>query len=487
VDTLNKSLLARAVKHPARIIQFGEGNFLRAFFDWMVDVMNEKVGFDTSVVVVQPIPEGRIGSLNRQDGLFTVILQGQRGTEVVREKRLVRSVSRGVDPYRDFEAFLALGEDPMMRLIVSNTTEAGIQFDENGKLEDGPSNTFPGKLTLLLYRRFCHLEGAKDRGFVVLPCELIENNGIELEHAVLEYASLWKLGDEFRRWVEEDNWFCNTLVDRIVPGYPADRIDTIQEELGYQDELVVEGELFHLWIVEGPEWLEKEFPAPKAGLNVEFVDDIRPHRRRKVRIMNGAHTCMAAVGQMCGVTTVQEAVEDSLVGDYVRRLVFHEIVPTLPPPSEKNASFAEQVLGRFENPSIKHRLSSIALNSVAKWKTRVLPSLKYWFEESRGLPNGLVFSLAALIALYRGEVEGQPVPVTDDPEIVEQVRSNWADSERGKIALEDLVFNLLGNTKLWGEDLTEIDGLTRAVTRDLERIRHAGARSALREMLTQSR
>jgi tagaturonate reductase len=483
MDEADRSNIAEPVTHPERIIQFGEGNFLRAFFDWMIDIMNERVGFDTSVVVVQPIAQGKIDSLNRQDGMFTVILQGTRGAGTVREKRLVRSVSRGVDPYRDFDDFLRLAEDPKMRYIVSNTTEAGIQFDSNGRIEDGPANTFPGKLTLLLYRRFCHFDGAEDRGFVVLPCELIENNGTVLKQTVLGYALLWKLGRKFHRWLEEENWFCNTLVDRIVTGYPADRIDMIERELGYRDELVVEGEIFHLWIIEGPPWLEEEFPARPAGLNVEFVEDIRPHRMRKVRIMNGAHTCMAIVGQMCGLSTVREAVEDSLVGAYVRHLVFQEIVPALPPPVEKNVNFADEVYARFGNPFMKHRLNSIALNSIAKWKTRVLPSIKDWFEEHRHLPQGLTFSLAALIAWYRGEIDGKPVPIADDPKLTEQIRSSWADYDGGRITLAEFAASLLGSTALWGEDLGSIGNLTRVVVGYLERIRSAGVNSTLRGLL----
>jgi tagaturonate reductase len=483
VVTLDQSFITNPANHPARIIQFGEGNFLRAFFDWMIDIMNERVGFDTSVVVVQPISQGKVDLLNRQDGLFTVILQGNRGAEIVREKRLVRSVRRGVDPYRNFEDFLQLAEDAKMRFIVSNTTEAGIQFDSNGKIEDGPANTFPGKLTLLFHRRFCHFNGAEDRGFVLLPCELIENNGTVLKQTVLKYASLWKLGQKFRRWIEEANWFCNTLVDRIVTGYPADRIDGIERELGYRDELVVEGELFHLWIVEGPPWLEEEFPARPAGLNVEFVEDIRPHRTRKVRIMNGAHTCMAIVGQICGLSTVKEAVEDPLVGAYIRHLVLQEIIPTLPPPAEKNVSFADQVFTRFANPFIMHRLNSIALNSVAKWKTRVLPSVKGCFEEHVRLPQGLAFSLAALIAWYRGEIDGHPVSIADDPKIVEEIAFNWAEFDEGKIALDELAGSLLGNTTLWGEDLRKIGDLACDVARHLERICSVGASSAIRELL----
>lgn len=484
--TLDKTLFSDTVKYPERIIQFGEGNFLRAFFDWMVDIMNEKVDFDTSVVVVQPLMEGKVGSLNKQEGLFTVILQGHRGANVVREKRVVRAVSRGVNPYRDFEGFLALGEDPLMKFIVSNTTEAGINFDANGKFEDGPLNTFPGKLTLLLYRRFCHFKGAKDRGFVVLPCELIENNGSSLKHAVRQYASLWKLEKEFHSWIDEDNYFCNTLVDRIVTGHPADRIDMIHEELGYRDELVVEGELYHLWAVEGPEGLDEKFPARKAGLNVEFVVDIRPHREKKVRIMNGSHTCMAIVGQMCGLKTVKEAVEDSLVGTYIRHVVFQEIIPTLPPPREKNLSFADQVFVRFENPFIKHRLDSIALNSVAKWKTRILPTFKDCFKEHGIWPKGLVFCLAGLIALYRGRIDGDIVHIADDPEIVERIGSEWTYYDQGNVTLEDLAIHLLGDTKLWGEDLRKMGELTSAVARHLEKIAKVGARSTLYELLSET-
>jgi tagaturonate reductase len=476
---LNRKSFPGPQPHPARILQFGEGNFLRAFVDWMVDIMNESCDFRSSVTVVQPIRKGKVEILNRQDGLYTVVLNGRRGGEAVRETRLIRCIGRGIDPYEDFEGFLEPAGSSHLRFVVSNTTEAGIVFEQSGGLEEGAENTFPGKLTLFLHRRFERFRGDRDRGLIILPCELIESNGRALKQAVLRYAELWKLGQPFCRWVDQANCFCNTLVDRIVPGFPAGRIESIQNELGYRDELLVEAELFHLWLIEGPPLVEAEFPAGRAGMNVNFVKGLRQYRDRKVRIMNGAHTCLVPVGLLSGLDTVREAVEDPLVGAYLRRLVFQEILPTLSLPLRNTRPFAEQVLERFANPYIDHRLATIALNSIPKWNARVLPTLHEYLRLKGRLPQAVVFSLAAMIALYRGQANGRPLPLSDAPEILELFRGWWSEVEPGRSRAYTLVAGILAERRLWGERLSGIPGLTAAVEAFLADILDRGMRKAL--------
>ncbi|HLR75042.1 MAG TPA: tagaturonate reductase, partial [Virgibacillus sp.] len=294
MQKLNENVIKKQV-YPEKILQFGEGNFMRAFVDWKIDLLNQKTDFNGSVVVVQPIEQGLVNQLNEQDGLYTLYLQGIKNGEAVKEHSVIQSISRGLDLMTDYDEYLKVAENPELRFIFSNTTEAGITYDETDQLTDKPQKTFPGKLTAFLYHRYQIFQGDSNKGFILIPCELIEQNGQKLEEIVLRYAEQWDLGADFINWIHEGNTFCNSLVDRIVPGYPKDTIEEITEELGYRDELVVVGEQYHLWVIEGPEWIQDEFPVDQIGLNVLFVEDLTPYRTMKVRILNGAHTAMTPV------------------------------------------------------------------------------------------------------------------------------------------------------------------------------------------------
>ncbi len=470
-------------KHPERILQFGEGNFLRAFADWMIDIFNKEADFKSSIVVVQPIENGLVEKLNEQDGLYTLYLNGIKNGQVLREKSIIESISRGINPYKDYDEYLEVAKNPELRFIISNTTEAGIVFDENDKLTDRPQKSFPGKLTSFLFERYKYFKGDENKGLVFLPCELIDKNGDKLKNIVLRYADLWNLGQGFIEWLNGSNIFCNTLVDRIVTGYPKDKIDLITEELGYEDNMVVEGEQFHLWVVEGPASLKDELPVDKTNLNIKFVDDLTPYRTRKVRILNGAHTTMVPVSLLYGLETVKETIEDSTMGQFVKEAIFEEIVPTLDLPEDELNYFANAVLDRFKNPYIKHYLISIALNSNSKFNTRVLPSILEYKKRTGKLPKKLVFALAALIRLYSGKIDEKTIELKDNKEILEMYDELWSNYDGLEEGVEKIVNRVLGEKRIWELDLNDIEGLKDNVTYYLNKIIKVGVKEAIKEVM----
>ncbi len=459
---LNRETSQVTAKRPVKVVQFGEGNFLRGFVNWMIDILNEKTNFNGDVVVVQPIEQGMVNMLNDQDGLYHVLLNGIQGGKATREKRLISCIAQGLNPYLDYESYLQLGENPELQFIISNTTEAGITFDEKDTNANTLPASFPGKVTALLYRRYQHFKGAADKALTIIPCELIEKNGDALREAILKYAAFWQLPAAFTQWIAQHTIFCNTLVDRIVPGYPRDTIKEIQQELGYEDKLVVMAEPFHLWVIEGPAALKAKFPAEAAGLQVKFVDDQTPYRTRKVRILNGAHTALVPVAYLLGLRTVREAVEHKVAGDFIKEAIYEEIIPTLDLPREELEQFAGDVVERFQNPFIHHELISIALNSVSKYKVRVLPSVLAYKQRTGKLPQRLLRSLAALILFYRGEWQGEPIKLNDSAEVLQFFSNAWKQQKPA-----DVVAGVLANTHFWGMDLTQIEGLQEVVTQQL--------------------
>lgn len=479
MKTLNRQTVPDSKQYPEKILQFGEGNFLRAFVDWMVDKMNRSAGFNAGVAVVQPIEQGMADLLNSQEGLYHVYLQGMKSGKPVREVALIDCIGRALNPYTQFDEYFRLIENPTLRFIVSNTTEAGIAFDEQDSLDMSPQRSFPGKVTALLYHRFKTFAGASDKGLVIICCELIERNGDQLKEYVLQYAEKWGLERAFIDWVTGSNAFCSTLVDRIVPGFPKDKIKQIHAELGYNDQLVVEGELFHLWVIEAPAWVEKEFPARKAGLNVIFTNDMTPYRDRKVRILNGAHTASFAVSYLSGIETVRESVEDPVISRFMRQVIFDEICPNVRLPRNEVKEFAEEVLDRFYNPYVRHFWKSIALNSMSKWETRVLPSLLDYQVKTNRLPKRMVFSLAALIAYYKGEHRGRVFDVEDSDDILELYKDAWSDYSDNYEAAESVVRKVLSYRRNWKMDLNEVEGLTALTAGYLLAIRQQGMREAL--------
>ena len=477
MNVLNRSTF-QADSYTERILQFGEGNFLRAFANWMIHEMNHHANFDAGTVVVQPIANGLIKTINDQDGLYTLYINGIKNGEVLSERKVIDCIKRGINPYEDYDAYLANAENPNLRFVISNTTEAGICYNPKDKLEDAPQASFPGKLTALLYKRFHFFNGASEKGMIVMPCELIDRNGDNLKKIILQYAIDWNLGKDFISWINNYNIFCNTLVDRIVPGYPRDKMDTITKELGYIDNLVVEGEQFHLWVIEAPDSVKNEIPAKTCGLNIVFTNNMEPYRTRKVRILNGAHTSLVPVSYLYGIDKVRESLEDEVVGKFIQDAIFEEICPTLDLPEQELIQFSNAVLERFRNPYLEHDLLSISLNSISKYKTRVLPSVLEYIKRKNAFPKRLLFSLAALIAFYEGDRNGVNIPLKDDQSVLDFFAAQWRASD-----VKAVTKATLQNLEFWGIDLTQFSGLLEEVTTSLKAITKNGMKEALNDFM----
>lgn len=479
---------------PERVLQFGEGNFLRAFVDWMFHQMNKKNLFKGRIVIVQPIADGLVDVLNEQDGLYTLFLRGLENGQPTEIKEIISSVSRGINPYIQWEEYLACAENPDIEFVISNTTEAGIAYDKNDSLDKKPPISYPGKLTAYLYHRFKHFNADSTKGLVIIPCELIDRNGDNLKKIILQLSDDWNLPTEFKKWVTEHNIFLNTLVDRVVTGYPKDDIDEILEDLGYEDKLVDTGELFHLWVIEGPKELSERLPFEKAGLNVIWTDDMTPYRTRKVRILNGAHTSSVPAAFLYGLETVGEMMDHEVLGKFARQVIYDEIIPSIDLDKKMLTEFADSVVDRFRNPYIKHYLISIMLNSSSKFRARVLPSILEYKQLHNKLPERLTFSLAALIAIYKdGKVEGNTMKakrekgeftMRDDLWALKFFEETWQDYDGSKDAANKIAKTVLANTKMWGEDLNKVEGLTKKVADYLYQITDKGIKATIESLVS---
>ena len=484
----------KTVDRPIRVLQFGEGNFLRAFVDWIVDNLNEKAGFDGNVMMVQPLANGMGDMINAQKGLYTTCLRGIQNGKPVEEFRQITSVAGCINPYSDYDAFASQAENPDLRFVISNTTEAGIAYHAGDRLEDRPQVSFPGKLCAFLYRRYKAFGGDASKGLVMIPCELIDKNGDNLRRIVLQYADEWKLEKGFVDWVENACDFCNSLVDRIVPGYPRAEADAICQKLGYKDNLIDTAEIFHLWVIEcHRRSYEDELPTAKAGLNVVWTDDMTFYRTRKVRILNGTHTMMSLAAYLCGIDTVEDSVKSPVVGPFMRDGLFNEIIPSMDGDVEELKKYASDVLERFANPYIEHLLLSISLNSVSKFKTRDLPSVLGYVQKTGRLPQHLALSIAALIAFYRGtEFEGDALVgdrnggkylIKDSREYLETFASIYGAQHKCNGCLSKaLCDGILTKEDWWGIDLTTIPGLRDAVEGYLVKIFDEGMEAAIRSL-----
>lgn len=480
---LNRQTAVSTRNYPTRILQFGEGNFLRAFADWIVNKMNKNIDFNAGVDVIQPLANGMVNMLNEQDGLYHVYLKGIKDGKPVQEYSLIDCINRGINPYSEYEKYQESILNPDLRFVISNTTEAGISWDENDRLEMKPQNSFPGKVTALLYSRYKAFKGDASKGLIFFTCELIEHNGDMLKKFVLQHAENWKLEADFINWIKESNYFCSTLVDRIVPGFPKDEIKQIQQELGFEDKLVVVGEYFHFWVIEAPEWIKDEFPAEKAGLDVKFVKDMTRYREQKVQVLNGCHTGSYAVSFLSGIETVREAFENLETGEFMRDLVYDEVLPVLDGTETELKSFAKKILERFKNPYIRHQWQSIALNAMSKWETRNLPTLLNYYETHGMLPQKMVFSLAAMIAYFKGEAEGKSYKVQDDQWILDFYKEAWDACDSRPISIYNLVEKVLSLEKVWKRNLNKVPNLTISVSHYLFLIQQAGMKKAVKAVL----
>lgn len=465
MEKINRSNSEFSNKLPIKVVQFGEGNFLRAFVEYAIQKLNQKADFNAGIAVVQPIDKGLVNMINAQDGLYTLFMKGVKKGEEIQEKELITNIVKAIDPYASFQEYLSLAKEEELAFIISNTTEAGIEYIASDLPTMTPPVSFPAKLTVLLHERFKHFNGAADKGLTIIPCELINYNSDTLKEIIFKYSADWKLDEAFVSWLKNSCSFHNTLVDRIVPGYPKDQIEEYNAQLSYKDDLIVSAESFFLWVIEGDDKLKAKLPFDKTDLDVKIVADMQPYRTRKVRILNGAHTAMVPFSLLYGNETVKETVDNPFTGEFINKAVFEEINETLNMDKAELASFSEEILDRFRNPFIKHLLSSIALNSISKFKVRVLPSLTGYVDIHKTLPVHLTFAFAALIRFYKGTWNGESLPVNDSEDIVSFFDGLWKSDDYEKIARLTLQ-----NKSFWDEDLTEIPGLTKAITIALEEI-----------------
>lgn len=471
------SKIYKKPQRPVRIMQFGEGNFLRAFVEWILQDLNDKKVIDASVAVVQPMPFGRVKELAAQDGLYTLRLEGIDKGEQVKASRVIDVIGDCINPFEEYERYLAYGESEDLQVIISNTTEAGIAVDPTDTDFSVCPKSFPGKLLALLKRRYDRFGGDMSKGLAIVPCELIDNNGDELYRCLTELAEINGMDRAFIAWMQTANHFTSTLVDRIVPGYPKNEIEQIRKETGYIDNNVVKGEIFHLWVLKKEPFVQSVLPADASGLNVIFADSIKPYKQRKVKILNGSHTAMVPVAYLCGIDTVGEAVNDPVIGKFVHDFVFDEVNPTIDLPADQMTAFANSVIERYRNPFIRHELMSIALNSTTKFRTRLLPTLTDYVRLKGKLPRHLLFSLAAIIEFHKGRRGEEPIALKDDPAYLGHWSALWAEFDGDCVKLAEKV---LSWKDAWEEDINKLHPDIAAVVGGyLEDIEKNGMRKAV--------
>lgn len=465
-------------KLPVKIVQFGGGNFMRGFTDYIIDTLNTETGFNAGIVNVQPTPNGSVHKLEAQDNLYTLFTRGIKKGELIDKKQVISAIRKSVNPYTEYQEFLGLAKEEELEFIFSNTTETGIAYDGSEVSFQGPHRNFPAKLTVLLYERFRHFNGSGDKGLRIIPCELIEDNAFALRDIIIQYARLWNLEEEFVQWISQHNYFHNTLVDRIVPGYPKDDAASYEDRLDYEDQMMVVSEAFLLFVIQDAGNIKERIPFDKINEQILVVDDIRPYRLRKVRILNGGHTLMLAPAVLSGQETVKEAMDHPFISTFLNNAIFNEVNPTLGLNETELKEFAEEVFDRFRNPFIKHQLASIALYFVSKFKVRVLPSLLQYVEMNNTLPLNLTFSLASLIRFYQGSFADKSLPLNDDEAVITRFREIWANEDYtvvAELALRENTF--------WDTDLTCINGLKEAVAKALYEIDHHDMETAYKNFI----
>jgi tagaturonate reductase len=476
METISKKLFNKP-ERKIKIMQFGEGNFLRAFIEWIIQDLNDKGAINANVAVVQPMPFGRVKELGEQDGLYTLRLEGIDKGEKVKKSQVIDVIGDTINPFTQYEHYLSYAESEDLQVIISNTTEAGIALDPTDTDFSVCPKSFPGKLLALLKRRYDHFKGDYSKGLAIIPCELIDNNGDELYKCLTELAEINNMDKNFIKWMQSACHYTSTLVDRIVPGYPKNEIEAIQQETGYIDNNVVKGEIFHLWVLKKEAYIQKVFPADSTGLNVIFADSIKPYKQRKVKILNGSHTAMVPVAYLCGIDTVGEAVNDPTIGKYVRDFVFNEVNPTIDLPQDQMVAFANSVIERYQNPFIRHELMSIALNSTTKFRTRLLPTLTDYVAIKGTLPQHLLFSFAAIIEFHKGKRGNEDIALKDDPALLAHWAQLWAEFDGD---YEKLAKKALGWTEAWEMDMNTIHpDITKTVAKYLKDIDTNGMKKAV--------
>lgn len=479
---------------PERIIQFGEGNFLRCFIEWMVQQMNKKNVFNGRVVAIQPTPHGKVvDKINAQDGLYTTILRGIQDGETINKKEIITSLSRAINPYTNWDDVLKCAENPQIEFVFSNTTEAGLNYNVQDKASMMPPLSYPAKLTLYLYHRYQYFKGAPDKGMMIIPCELLEKNGQLLKNIILKYCKEWDLPKKFITWINKNNKFYTTLVDRVVSGYPTDEVNEISQELGYEDQLIDCGEPFHFFAIEGDEVLIEKLPLQSAGLNVIIEDNINKYRQRKVRLLNGGHTSNVPAAFLSGLDTVAQMMNDGVIGKFARHNILDVILPSIDMDEDMLVGFAKAVIERFENPFIKHQLISILLNSTSKFKIRVLPSLLESYKKFGSFPQELLFSFAAYIYVYKpahsdgkhiyGMRAGKEYELNDDEENIKKLVTAWKHYDGTQEGAQTVAKIIVCDNELWGMPNKISFIIYHKVGEYLYRLDKEGSRAVIKSLL----
>lgn len=478
MQELNKTTVNKK-ELPVKILQFGEGNFLRAFVDWMIDIANEKGVMNHGIIAVQPIAGGEnmIKLFKEQDCMYHVYLEGIKDKIPVKETRLVKSIMDIINPYSQYQEYEKLFLSDELEMIISNTTEAGIRYEEGDDLKSEPPKSFPAKITALLYKRYKKYNGDPKKGLQIVCCELIEDNGSTLRQYVLKHAEYNKLEQEFINWLNSSCYFYDTLVDRIVPGFPKENINEIKAELGYNDNLVVKGEYFHVWAIGGDATIKEKLPLDKAGLNVLFMDSIKDFRAKKVRILNGSHTAMVPVALQLGCETVMDAFNTPEIEKYINKMVKTEVLPQIKGTKEELDEFAAKILERFYNPYLKHYLKDISLNSISKWEARDYPTVYDNYKAGKDAKLA-IFSYAALLTLYSGKSEAKNFSPKDTPEFLQFIQSTYNPDD-----LKGWVEGIVKNKEMWIEDFTIIPYFIDEVANDVKLITEKGMLEALRQII----
>lgn len=465
---------------PEKVMQFGEGNFLRAFADWYIEDANRSGVFNGRVVIVQPRAGGHCERINAEDSFYTILMRGRHDGKIVNRAERISSVSRCVNPFSDYNRFLELAKSDDLAVVISNTTEAGIEYIEGERLEDSPNVSYPAKLTVFLFERFRE----EKPELLILPVELIENNGKALKECVLKYANDWEFGSEFISYIENECRFCSTLVDRIVTGFPSENYAEIANELKYDDPLLVVSEPYISWIIEGNQKWAKDFPIHETGANVIWTNDLTPYRTRKVRILNGAHTMSVFAAYFCGIDIVRDMMHDDLLMKYLKKGIYDEVIKTIDMPKDELISFANSVFERFDNPYIDHKLLDISLNSVSKYRARCLPSLLDYVERFHKIPSVLSFGLASLLCFYKGKyIDGRYMGMRNNAPY--EIKDSDAVCSFFVKACnnDDYVKAVLKNVLLWGEDLTKTQGLEKRISEYYNLIQETNMRNAIEKVV----
>lgn len=449
-----------------KVVQFGEGNFLRTFVDLYFDTLN-KEGGDYKVNIVKPITFGSLENFEKQSNKYHIVLRGVKDEKEVENVYKVDVLENVISPFEDIEGFYALAKEDDLKLIVSNTTEAGICFHENDKIDDFETATYPAKLTKFLYERY----KAGKSGVYMMPVELIDNNADELYKCVDGYIKLWNLPKEFKKWNDEENFYCNTLVDRIVSGYPRDEKtkNHLTELIGEEDKLVSIGEPFGLWAVEKKGDIAKYVKEGVHNIEVVLTEDIKYYKKRKVRVLNGSHTNIVPVGLWYGAITVYDCMKDEKLSAFLEDTLNEEIVPFVSDDIEATKTFAESIKSRFLNPFLNHQLTSIALNSISKWKARDLPSFKDYYTAHGKIPKHLTTGFSYLMAIYKSikkeagkyyvELPSRKIEIQDDIPYLEFFANGGC------------VIDFMKDVSVWGEDLTAYEGFADAVKSNVKTLR----------------